>query len=45
MSQLWAALIGAMQFWHQVKLFIQHSLLISHDSVAQPMITLVGNQW
>jgi hypothetical protein len=33
MHQLWAALIAAMQSWHQGKLFIEHSLSISHDAL------------
>ena len=33
MHQLWAALIGAMQSWHQAKLFVEHSLSISHDAL------------
>lgn len=33
MNPLWAALIGTMQSWHQGKLFIEHSLSISHDSL------------
>ena len=30
---LWSALIGAMRSWHQGKLFIEHSLSISHDAL------------
>lgn len=29
----WAALIGAMETWHQGKLFVEHSLTISHDAL------------
>ena len=29
----WAALIGAMGTWHQGKLFVEHSLTISHDAL------------
>ena len=29
----WAALIGAMATWHQGKLFVEHSLTISHDAL------------
>lgn len=29
----WNTLIGAMTSWHQGKLFIEHSLTISHDSL------------
>jgi hypothetical protein len=32
-NPLWAALTDAMQSWHQGKLFIEHSLSISHDSL------------
>jgi hypothetical protein len=30
---LWTALIAAMTSWHQGKLFVEHSLTISHDSL------------
>lgn len=30
---LWKALTGAMSSWHQGKLFIEHSLAISHNSL------------
>jgi hypothetical protein len=33
LRQLWQALIVAMTSWHQGKLFIEHSLAISHDSI------------
>jgi hypothetical protein len=33
LHDLWATLIGAMQSWHQGKLFIEHSITISHDSL------------
>lgn len=33
LRDLWAALIGAMETWHQGKLFVEHSLTISHDSL------------
>ena len=29
----WTVLIGAMKSWHQGKLFVEHSLTISHDSL------------
>ena len=29
----WRALIGAMTSWHQGKLFIEHALTISHDTL------------
>lgn len=31
--ELWTTLIGAMETWHQGKLFVEHSLTISHDSL------------
>lgn len=31
--QVWRALIDAMTSWHQGKLFIEHSLNITHDSL------------
>ena len=33
LRELWKLLIGAMNSWHQAKLFIEHSLAISHDSL------------
>lgn len=33
LHRLWAALLTAMQSWHQGKLFIEHSLAFSHDSI------------
>lgn len=33
LHQLWKALTGAMSLWHQGKLFIEHSLAISHNSL------------
>lgn len=33
LHDLWAMLIGAMRSWHQGKLFIEHSITISHDSL------------
>lgn len=31
--KLWAGLVAAMESWHQGKLFIEHSLSFSHDSI------------
>lgn len=33
LRDLWQALTGAMQSWHQGKLFLEHSLTISHDTL------------
>ena len=33
LRQLWKLLTAAMTSWHQGKLFIEHSLAISHDSI------------
>ena len=33
LRELWTTLIGAMETWHQGKLFVEHSLTISHDSL------------
>jgi hypothetical protein len=29
----WTALISAMETWHQGKLFVEHSLTVSHDAL------------
>ena len=31
--KLWTALVGAMNSWHQGKLFIEHSVSFSHDAL------------
>ena len=31
--QLWSALLGVMKSWHQSKLFIEHLVAFSHDSI------------
>jgi hypothetical protein len=31
--RLWLALVSTMIFWHQAKLFIEHSLTINHDAL------------
>ncbi|MFL6721469.1 MAG: hypothetical protein ACJ8FT_06665 [Sphingomonas sp.] len=33
LRSLWKAVVAAMTSWHQGKLFIEHSLTISHDSL------------
>lgn len=33
MHQLWHAIAGAMTSWHQGKLFIEHTIRISHDTL------------
>ena len=33
LHKLWAGLLAAMESWHQGKLFIEHSLSFSHDSI------------
>lgn len=33
LRQLWALITAAMLSWHQSKLFIEHSLTISHDAL------------
>jgi hypothetical protein len=33
MQKAWAALIAAMKSWHQGKLFIEHMVSFSHDSL------------
>ena len=33
LHQLWKALIAAMTSWYQGKLFIEHAIAISHDSL------------
>jgi hypothetical protein len=33
LHDLWRALIGGMASWHQGKLFVEHSLAVSHDSL------------
>jgi hypothetical protein len=33
LRHLWKILTGAMTSWHQGKLFIEHSVAISHDSI------------
>ena len=33
LHDLWMALIGAMESWHQGKLFLEHSLTITHDAL------------
>lgn len=33
MHKLWLAITSAMAFWHQGKLFIEHAVSISHDSL------------
>ena len=33
LHDLWKALTGAMSSWHQGKLFIEHLLAISHNSL------------
>src|SRR6478672_10513772 len=33
LHDLWKTIVAAMSSWHQGKLFIEHSLSISHDSI------------
>ena len=33
MSDLWSPVLAAMASWHEAKLFIEHSVTISHDSL------------
>jgi hypothetical protein len=33
LRDLWKTIVAAMSSWHQGKLFIEHSLSISHDSI------------